>query len=251
MGIRFFCQHCQRPLNVKTVQAGQAGECPHCQLNIVVPRSSDTRATHGTGNADSMTTEPDVDNQVTQIGLGHSSGLDPAIPGDKFSVPMVGTMPSRRSMRYSAKEASSDSFLLDKPQPSATLGKVDPIEEAPRKVWYFRSKNIGEKGPLRARAMREELDNGNCRIGCIVWREDWEDWQPAEKVFPELVALAEKTVAQKLIRDANAAIPDELNPDSAFQRRRRRRRAIGMLAIAVGLTTIGVLAYYLRYLLSK
>ena len=50
---------------------------------------------------------------------------------------------------------------------------------------------MAKKGPFKAKAMQAELDSGNVNLGCIVWREDWEDWQPAERVFPSLVAIWE------------------------------------------------------------
>ena len=129
------------------------------------------------------------------------------------------------------------------------MGKVDPIAEAPQKVWYFRSKVHGEKGPLKGREMQEHLDKGDVKIGCIVWREDWEDWQPAERVFPPLVAKAEQIELERQKR-SGSKIPDELNPHSSLQRKRRLMKTIGFVAIAAGLLTIGVLVLVLIQLIS-
>ena len=96
--------------------------------------------------------------------------------------------------------------------------------------------------------MREHVDNGDVTIGCIVWREDWEDWQPAERVFPELVAEMEKRAAAGLAQ--STGIPDEFNPHSALQRRKRRMQMLGIVAIAAGLLTIGTLATLLVRLIS-
>ena len=191
-----------------------------------------------------------VDRQITQAGLSTSITLESELMMEKFSVPFA---PSTQTgvTRQSTNPDSSSSFLLDKPQLPSTLGKVDPIDEAPRKIWYFRSKQLGEKGPLRPKMMREHLDNGDVSIGCIVWREDWEDWQPAERVFPKLVALAEKNKADELIRQSAHKIPDELNPHSALQRRKRQTQLVGIIAIAAGLLTIGLLVLFLIKLLSN
>jgi len=145
-------------------------------------------------------------------------------------------------------------FILDKPAPPETLGKVDPIEEAPKRVWYFRSKELGEKGPLKAKAMREHLDKGDVKVGCIVWREDWEDWLPAEKVFPTLAATAkelrQKEMMNRAFKDANYQIPDEFNPHSELNRKRRRKHQIFVAAIALGICIIGVLVFVLVKLLG-
>ncbi|MEM7782807.1 MAG: DUF4339 domain-containing protein, partial [Planctomycetota bacterium] len=120
--------------------------------------------------------------------------------------------------------------------------KVDPIAEAPKKIWYFRNKNIGERGPLKAKAMRHHLKKGDVDIGCVVWREDWEDWLPAEDVFPELVQkLHERKKKERLNRafkNADYQIPEELNPDSETHVRHKRRTAIFAICIALGLLVI-------------
>ena len=102
--------------------------------------------------------------------------------------------------------------------------------------------------------MREHVDNGSVFIGCIVWREDWEDWVPAEKVFPSLVAEAKERRKQDRIhrafKDANYQIPDELNPHSELSRRRRRKNRIFIGAIACGLAIVGLLVFVLTKLVN-
>lgn len=190
----------------------------------------------------------DVDNQITEAGLLPAIRLESS--QNELVIPTELAPHKTSSLGKSSLSDDSDSFLLEKPQPSSTLGKVDPIAEAPRLVWYYRSKDFGEKGPLKAKQIQAELDEQNLTIGCIVWREDWEDWQPAEKVFPTLVALAEANEAKRLMRDARKLIPDELNPHSEFRRRQRQRRLLGMAAIATGICIAGALLYYLWRLTS-
>ena len=152
-------------------------------------------------------------------------------------------------------ESSSELFLLAKPKPPETRGKVDPIAEAPTRVWYFRSRELGEKGPLKGKVMQEHLDRGDVKIGCIVWREDWEDWAPAEKVFPSLAAKAKsKRMKEKMHRafkDANYQIPDELNPQSELSKKRRKKALIFRSLIVVGIVIIIGLAVVLFQLISQ
>ncbi len=253
MGIRFHCRHCRRSLNVKSTQAGLSGNCPHCGQAIEVPIES----TRGSAELTRVQTSSrsveifDVDNQITEVGLTPAIQDDADFDAQEFSVPASLTQRSSSNARRSSFSDSSDSFLLDKPQLPSTLGKVDPIEEAPRKVWYYRSKEHGEKGPFKAKAMQAELDSGNVNLGCIVWREDWEDWQPAERVFPSLVAIWEAQQLKRRMGDAKRLIPDELNPYSAIRRRHRNRKLWGMVAIVVGLLIVGALVYYLSRLVSN
>ena len=99
-------------------------------------------------------------------------------------------LPKKKSESFGPPDFNSDSneqpyetFMLDKPRLPASLGKVDPIAEAPSRVWYFRSRELGEKGPLKGKMMQECLDRGQVKVGCIVWRDDWHDWLPAECSF--------------------------------------------------------------------
>ena len=249
MGIRFICHHCQERLNVKTTQAGQRGEGPHCHKMVTVPTDS-SKLNADLANEENITVDSplDIDSQMLDAGLSGSIALEAEEGLEAFSIPFASQM---AEAQYAGKEqhASGDSFLLDKPEPPATLGKVDPIAEAPQKVWYFRCKALGERGPLKGREMQSYLDKGDVKIGCIVWREDWEDWQPAERVFPPLVAEAEQIELERQ-KSSGQKIPDELNPYSNLQRKRRMMATIGCVAIAAGLVTIGVLVFVLIQLIS-
>ncbi len=253
MGIRFTCKHCQKRLNVKSAQSGQTGQCPRCGNSIAVPSESEISWIDADGKTEIMDSQSifDVDNQITQAGLSASIQLESDRKLEEFSNPYVAPVTSSRTLKRPSKFGSSDPFLLDKPKPPSNMGKVDPIAEAPRKIWYFRSKKIGEKGPLKARFMQEHLEKGDVTIGCIVWREDWEDWQPAERVFPTLLAEVERRKANRVFDDSHCGISDEWNPHSALQRRRRKMQLLGIVAIAAGLLTIGALATLLIKLVSN
>ena len=255
MGIRFLCQHCHRPLNVKSVQAGLKGVCPNCSQLIVVPfesaidlpKSSDEQipATSGLSAAGSII---DIDKQITESGLTPSMHLSTDTTDGGVVVPE--TFSNRGLEALSSSIAETESlFLLDKPQPPTTMGKIDPIEEAPRNVWYYRCKELGEKGPLKAKTMQEELDNGNVTIGCIVWRDDWEDWQAAERVFPSLVALLAAERAK--LSPAGQPGTDDWNSHSERRIGGRKLQWFGLAAIAIGLLIVAALAWFLSYVLSN
>ncbi len=252
MGIRFLCHHCEKRLNVKTAQAGQEGDCPHCGETLTVPTKSTIPSELEKSSRPRR--RPSHTGSDSVIGLLDAE-KDPSIGAPALNQETASpTASSSVQRKPTNSSSSSEVFELDKPGPPDSLGKVDPIAEAPKRVWYFRSKEIGERGPLRAKAMREHLEKGDVTVGCIVWREDWEDWLRAEKVFPSLAAKAKKMKQQdrvdRAFKDANYKIPDEFNPHSELNRRRRFRNRMFIAAIAGGILLIGVLIFVLIKLLA-
>lgn len=216
MGIRFQCQYCQRRLNVKNVQAGQHGQCPSCNNMVRVPLESTVvsraakSAVHSksgrfstSGSIDESEDRSqilDVDDQVT---------LDGVVAGEHDRKPKSGL--AKRIFRTAsvASPATADAgeaFMLGRPSPAQDLDGQDPILSAPKKVWYFRTRGFGEKGPIKGREMRESIDHGEVTAGSKVWREDWDDWVAAEEVFPEIAEQARtakrKARLDKALKDA-------------------------------------------------
>lgn len=260
MGIRFLCKHCEKRLNVKAVQAGEEGTCPHCLGRIIVPSKSTLpnalkkkhrrrKKKHEVTADDSAIRVHAVDEQVTMDGVPAENRHQESAPKNNRG----------RNYRHDSDsgidEQSAEPFTLDKPQLPATIGKVDPIAESPTSVWYFRSRELGEKGPFKGKQMQEHLDQGNVKIGCIVWREDWHDWIPAERVFPSLVAEdksnRQKTKVARAIKESNYQLPIELDPENDLHKRRRRKNQIFASAIAIGILIIIVLLTVLLTLVSN
>lgn len=261
MGIRFLCHQCEKRLNVKSTQAGQEGQCPHCMASIVVPEKSTIPSQlekleqiqrgqeRAAGDEDSAVGLYDVDDQTTLDG----------IPAEKRHQDSVNSTKLKKKVAAEFNPDDSNSsielFMLDRPAPPSTLGKIDPIAEAPDRVWYFRSRELGEKGPLKGKVMQAHLERGDVKIGCFVWREDWEDWVAAEKVFPTLVAEAKsrrrKARVSRAFKEANYQLPDDFDPDSEFSRRKRRKHQFFAGAIATGVVIIVILVVVLIQLLSK
>ena len=126
------------------------------------------------------------------------------------------------------------SFLLAKP--IAKVG-ADPLKSDPNLVWYLRHKRLGEKGPLKAQQVEAMLESGQIRSGFIVWRQDWNDWLPAEEVFPELV--------EKPKPKSTYEIPGELNPHSEVSRKRRAQKWYWWSFVASAFLLVFVLFYFL------
>jgi hypothetical protein len=190
-----------------------------------------------------------VDEQVTMDGIPAEKRhleIAPKKKSEKFGPP---------DFNADSDEQSAEAFMLDKPQLPASIGKVDPIAEAPSRVWYFRSRELGEKGPLKGKAMQEHLERGHVNIGCIVWREDWNDWLPAERVFPSLVAEAKKQTQKarlkRALKKTDYQMPSESDPHFELNRRKRRKNQIFIGAIVAGVVLIIVLLVVLLKLVSN
>lgn len=271
MGIRFLCYYCEKRLNVKSAQAGEEGECPHCGKTVSVPEKSTIPSKKAKANQPRRRpshTESD-DSHIDLVNVEQREIAAVSSDQQSFSdhsqsasavVQKKKKQKTTRKRKVTAEiakrgEPADNLFMLDKPALPASMGKVDPLEDSPTKVWYFRNRDLGEKGPLKSKEMQEFLDNGSISLGSIVWREDWEDWIPAEKVFPNLAELAkavkQKNMVDRSFKDANYQIPDEFNPHSKLNRRRRRKNQIFMGAIATGILIIGALIFVLFNLLTK
>ncbi len=70
--------------------------------------------------------------------------------------------------------------------PSPSARPADPLAEAGKAVWYFRSAAGEQFGPAAADVMRGWLAAGRITPDALVWREGWRDWRPAGGVFPQL-----------------------------------------------------------------
>ena len=275
MGIRFLCHNCENRLNVKKTQAGQEGECPHCMTTVMVPKKStipskrvkenQPRRRPSHSESDDSFIELLNAEQETIVGTpAEEAAAQAAANGTNGSISGI-TSKRNKPKKKARKQISSeiirrpiqanDPFMLDKPALPDSMGTADPFANAENKVWYFRNREIGEKGPLKSKEMKEYLEKGDIDVGTIIWREDWEDWILSEKVFPTLAAKAKAIRQQKMVKraheDANYTIPDEFNPHSRLNRRRRRNKRIFMGAIALGIIVIGFLVYVLVKLLSK
>jgi hypothetical protein len=131
----------------------------------------------------------------------------------------------------------TSSFMLSKP---AIKLEDDPLRADPEKIWYVRHKRHGEKGPLKAPALEEMIDNGSLRVGHIVWREDWNEWLPAVEVFRQ---IADRH--QQALTDPAYEIPDDVNPHSKLNRDARKRKLIWFSLAIVAFVVVLVLVYWI------
>ena len=253
MGIRFTCKNCLKRLNVKASQAGFKRQCPHCSAEVLVPAES-TSIEHTDTVVRSAVRPPKQKflNAGGEGTEGESVAVRETLPNrirQRIRRPKDELLRHRPpDIRPEEIDQSGETFMLGKPQLPPTMGKVDPILQAPKQIWYLRNKELGEIGPLRGKVMQKRLDAGDITIGSLVWRGDWGGWIPAEKVFPSLVAKAEGIRLQQRRSRAFKELPIELRRPvprqkkklTAFERNRRKNRVFAAFVIS-GVVTILVL----------
>ena len=268
MGIRFHCQHCQRRLNVKVAQAGQLGVCPHCRMTVEVPHSSTVAsrvaASNGKSKSERFATEGnldesdersqvlDVDDQVT---------LDGVVAGEhdqkKKEKAGGGVSTKAAPLVHTPKAEPGEAFMLGRPSPTPGLEGVDPIESAPKKVWFFRTRGFGEKGPIKGREMRKSIDQGEVVAGSKVWREDWDDWVDAEEVFPEIAEQAKTARKKARLERAMKEAGYNSNPGASTvqltqeQLLLRRQRATIFWIAGVGLAIVFALVLIVMNIVAR
>ncbi|MEL7498262.1 MAG: DUF4339 domain-containing protein [Planctomycetota bacterium] len=265
MGIRFHCTHCQRRLNVKVAQAGSTGQCPHCRKTVKIPLESNAVSSSAKARSGRFVTagklpEESFDDRSEILDVDDQDTLDGPLAGEHEITPPEAK--TDKGFRKAAPKVqpvvtkSNDAFLLSRPSPSPTMGKVDPIEQAPQKVWHFRTRGFGQRGPIKGKKMREHLENGDVMIGSMVWREDWDDWVKAEDVFPELADKAKKDRQQARLKkamqesglDKKETIQPTLSPEEEL---RRRRVKIFYWMTGIGLAIIAALVIVIMQILAS
>lgn len=247
MGIRFFCPHCQSRLNVKSSQAGHPGVCPDCNATLDVPSESILP-----GIPKSPSQRFYIEEKNPPAGSSQLIGFDSqdTIAGDLIGGSEVATSAvadptdSLSPVFATSQDGGSGIFMLDRPSPSPDFGKVDPILAAPEKVWYFRNKEVGERGPLKSKIMQQHIDSGDVAAGSMVWREDWEDWAAAEDAFPQIDGPVDPV--QSVQPNKNRP---ELSTDST--KKMVSKKVLFYGAMVTGLVVVVALTYVLLWILPS
>ncbi len=207
MGIRFFCEACGTKLNIKDDLAGKKGRCPKCNEKIMIPMQSTLQKTVERDRVSAPVNQPigDPKQELEDSVRRRSSPLEKS-GGEKSGGEKSGGTPPTTAQDPSS--AASTSSILERqtgeigprnkvtqdesapelpPIPAAgtpeTRRPKSAFDEAPNASWFVRPTSGGQFGPADANAMKSWLSEGRVGRDSLVWREGWEEWESAEKIF--------------------------------------------------------------------
>lgn len=214
MGIRFNCDHCDKTLNVREEFAGRPGACPYCRGEVLVPQQggglSETSRT-----AAQKTSVHGLKPSTSSIVLGHSSSNSPA--------PMT--------------EAAQ----------SETAVTPDELERVLREradaVWFVRPPSGGQFGPASNELLRHWFAEGRIGDGCLVWRSDWKDWLPAQRVFAAPVKKESSAIIDAQESRATSKTANYLR----HKRERNQFSLVTLILLIILLVLLVILAIMLLY----
>lgn len=211
-----------RKLNVKSVQAGQAGICPKCKGKIQVPLESE------------------VDSEGNYL-----EGFEPP----PSVMPQQSTQ-SSDAMVLDVSRSDGD-FLLGKPGTVVHDIGADPIFEAPHRIWHVRDSAMTESGPFKGKKLRKMIDSGLVGANDYVCREDWEDWRIAGDAFPELGPPRSQipVASDGVFTDSRYEISGAVTAKARKAMRRKRLNLIQIGLCIAGLLIVAALCYLLVKLL--
>jgi hypothetical protein len=245
MGIRFFCQACDKRLNVKGFLAGKRGVCPHCGAKVDIPWQSEAKresvaagspaiAPRSVGQTPLPTGPRETQTVPASVAInGHSYGAPAtaapiAVQAMQTSVPAQPIQPTAVPM---AAPLTAAVAVVAPAAPPPPPGNADPIAEAPNAVWYVRPPSGGQYGPASGEIMRKWIGEGRVSADSLIWREGWPEWKTAASQFPEMAGASAPRAAVAPSFPAQPSVSPA--PDAAVNRPPSRRKNNTMLAIVV------------------
>lgn len=268
MGIRFFCEHCNRKLNVKDFLGGKRGICPHCGGGIDIPTESKINrdGTPVTASEASEANQADAEKEPVAektADATRSVAIQTETPADEaptVPAPTKAADPAPKGVSPAADPMAANP-MTPAPEPAPVNQPTsDAIAEAPDAVWYVRPPSGGQYGPAAGDTMRKWLDQGRVGFDSLVWREGWPDWKQAGEVFPQITPSGVSPSSQSapamtadqreptFAVDSATTIPtlDAADEDSADESPSSRLRRNGTqtnrgVAILVAFGAVGIL----------
>lgn len=244
MAIRFRCETCNRPINVKNRLAGQEGVCPHCREVILVPGA--------TRLSEQEFLEARTEWEDRQSGRQPVvTRPDPATP-DPHSEPET-TLPEPPGIGVATGEGErSGKPAAVSPDVRIEIGTAgrptgDPFSDAPRAMWYVRPPGGGQFGPASANLFRQWIREERVTGESWIWRQGWEEWEPAHLHFPDLVMAGGGPAI-----DPDRSLSSPLSQTrTAYNQARRRRTMWASIGLLAGTLVVGALIFLLVYIVQR
>ncbi|MEM9365937.1 MAG: DUF4339 domain-containing protein [Planctomycetota bacterium] len=158
MGVRFACHACGKRLNIKFELAGRRGICPQCETKFRIPRE-------------------DAEFSIPLDELETSPGSKPASNPESA----IGTLTTGSNGDSQANGIATAPTVAEA-APDSLLGGADA-------TWYVRPPSGGQYGPADGLVMKQWISEGRVSDTAMVWRDGWNDWQPASSIVSGINTL--------------------------------------------------------------
>ena len=246
MGIKFFCPNGHK-LNVKAFLSGKRAICPKCGAKVLVPTESQIgqRASVGTG------APPGYQDDGLAQGSAPSQPFPSAAPplnpvavaeyfGDR-GIPGIDLGDDASDGALSTRRAGETA-----PGGHPAIPMSDPIDTVRSAIWYVRTPNGEQFGPLTEDVIRGRVKDGQISADALVWRAGWQQWNSAGATFlfrpvvpPPLHGIAPAQPLPPTIQITVAEAPVvEDGPGTLLYRSRQRRRKQQHLALLVSVALL-------------
>jgi hypothetical protein len=259
MGIRFYCEACEKRLNVKGFLAGKRGVCPHCGAKVDIPWESQSKPAGAAAAAmpaprsASVTPLPTIARE-TQPALaagpinGHSYGapvsVSPAMVQPVQPIAVVQPLPTVQPVAVSAVPMAAPVMAAAVVAPAlpTPAAPADPITEAPNAVWYVRPPSGGQYGPASGEIMRKWITEGRVSADSLIWREGWADWKSAASQFPEMAGPnAPRAGAASFPAQPSFSSPIEAPASRPIVRKKNNTTLAIVVVVVLTLASLGLL----------
>lgn len=263
MGIRFYCEACEKRLNVKGFLAGKRGVCPHCGAKVEIPWESQSKPEGAAAAAmpaprSANPTPLPTSARETQPALvggpinGHSYGAPVSVaPATVLPVAVQPVQPiavqpiqAVQPVVVSAVPMAAPvmAAAVAAPAPPTPAAPADPITEAPNAVWYVRPPSGGQYGPASGEIMRKWIGEGRVSADSLIWREGWADWKTAASQFPEMAgANAPRAGAASFPAQPSFASPIEAPASRPIGRKKNNNMLAIVVVVVLTLASLGLL----------
>jgi hypothetical protein len=112
-------------------------------------------------------------------------------------------------------------------------------------VWYVRPASGGQFGPATREVMGAWLRENRVEGDSLVWREGWQDWRQAAKVFPQLRAARPDPLLATITLGETAATRAALARNRRARSRRQSKRTQTVVIILLIVAVIVLFAVFL------
>jgi hypothetical protein len=205
--------NCGKVLIVPTEMVGRVAVCSACNHRVRVTQNSPS-------NTPSATSKTPTNSGSARRAISPGQKQPVNRGGDPTSTAARRSTPQSKSGAH-ATPPESRATGAERPyagdprsQTKPSLDDFASLSENPSAAWFVRVPEGGQYGPANNSSMRNWIKEGRIGPATLVWRSDWTDWLPADRVFPGLFSNTPK------IGDSTRA---DVNKVEAYLNRRRQK----------------------------